>query len=220
MEEKNENRKIDLERAILVPVFLFLLLANIGGVYSSLAKDFILNVTFILHIVHSGLLVCFYVLLITLFFIRYQAKATSRSIVANMLAYVGTFTPFLLIFFGKPETGTNLMLLSICIMLAGLLFVVYALKILGRSFGIMPQARALVQNGPYRFIRHPLYVGEIVTFGGTLLAELTLAKLGIYIFFIAVQSYRAIQEEKLLEKTIPEYSIYMAATKRFIPWVI
>ena len=70
MEEKNENRKIDLERAILVPVFLFLLLANIGGVYSSLAKDFILNVTFILHIVHSGLLVCFYVLLITLFFIR------------------------------------------------------------------------------------------------------------------------------------------------------
>ncbi len=84
----------------------------------------------------------------------------------------------------------------------------------------MPQARALVRSGPYRLIRHPLYVGEIVAFGGVILTGFTIINLGIFLLLVSIQSYRAIQEEKVLEETIPEYSMYKATTNRFIPGII
>ncbi len=220
MDSKKQFNKIDLERMILVPVFICLILINTLGAYSYLTKHPFSDVTSILHVVHKGLIICFYILVVVLFFRRSQARATSRSLLARTLAYAGTFTPFILIFTRSPETGITPTLLSISIMTCGMLFALYSLKTLGRSFGIMPQARGLVQSGPYRLIMHPLYVGEIVTFGGAILTELTIAKLGIFLLLAAIQSYRALQEEKVLEETIPEYSMYKAATKRFIPGVI
>lgn len=220
MDLKKLFNKIDLERVILVPVFFFLMLINVSGAYLYLTKHSFSDLTSTLHIVHKGLMICFYLLVIALFLTRSQAKATSRSLLARTLAYAGTFTPFILPFTRSPETDITPTLLSISIMTCGMLFVVYSLNTLGRSFGIMPQARALVRSGPYRLIRHPLYVGEIVAFGGAILAGFTIAKLGIFLLLAAIQSYRAIQEEKLLEETIPEYSVYKATTKRFIPGVI
>jgi protein-S-isoprenylcysteine O-methyltransferase Ste14 len=220
MDWKEEYQKIDVERVIVVPVFSFLMLMNILASYSYLRNDHYPDVASILYAIRRGLIICFYLLVIILFFARSQAKATTRSRLARTLAYVGTFAPFLLIFFKDGKSGNTPALFSICIMLGGLAFAIYSLKTLGRSIGIMPQARTLVRSGPYRLIRHPLYVGEIVSFGGFIIAEFTMAKLGIFLLTVAIQLYRAIQEEKLLEKTIPEYLVYESATKRFVPWVI
>jgi protein-S-isoprenylcysteine O-methyltransferase Ste14 len=136
------------------------------------------------------------------------------------MAYAGTFMPFLLIFARDAEGSVAPTLLAIGIMTVGMLFALYSLHYLGRSFGIMPQARNLVRSGPYRFIRHPLYAGEIVAFGGAILVDLTIYKMGIFVMLCAIQLYRAVQEEKLLEETIPEYSEYKTATTRFIPGLL
>ena len=40
---------------------------------------------------------------------------------------------------------------------------VYSLAILRRIFGVAPQVRTLIRTGPYRHIRHPLYVAEFIT---------------------------------------------------------
>jgi hypothetical protein len=61
------------------------------------------------------------------------------------------------------------------------------------------------------------YVAEIVAFGGTILGRFTIAKLSLFLFSVAIQVYKAVQEEKVLEETIPAYSLYKATTKRFIP---
>lgn len=220
MNLKRELDEIDLERLLLVPVLFSLLLVNVSGAYSYLATHPLRDFTSTLQIAQRGLLVCFYLLLITLFFTRSQASATSRSVLARVLAYVGSFTPFLLVLVTSPEGGATFTSLSVLMMTSGMLFSLYSLKTLGRSFGVVPQARALVHGGPYRLIRHPLYAGKIVTLGGTILAGLTVAKAGIFLLFVAIQSYRAIEEEKVLEENIPEYSAYKAVTKRFIPWVI
>ena len=211
---------MDLERVILTPIFSSLILIASSGTYRYLIEHSFSDMTSTLHLVYKGLTIAFYFLVVALFFMRSQARATSRSLLARILAYAGTFTPFLLILTKSPETGPTFPLLSVSIMTCGLLFAIYSLKTLGRSFGIIPQARALVRNGPYRLIRHPLYVGEVVAFGGIILNGFTISKLGIFLLLAAIESYRAIQEEKILEETIAEYSMYKAATKRFIPGVI
>jgi protein-S-isoprenylcysteine O-methyltransferase Ste14 len=99
-------------------------------------------------------------------------------------------------------------------------FVVYSLAILRRSFGVAPQVRALVRSGPYRFIRHPLYVGEIVTLTGAVLMGPSWQKVVILMVTVALQVYRAIQEERLLSAHVPEYAVYMTETKRFVPGLL
>jgi protein-S-isoprenylcysteine O-methyltransferase Ste14 len=217
MNLRADLKAMDFERLLLVPVFSFLLACSGMGVYShaiSLSSD---DPGKILYICHDLLLFCFYLLIIVLFFLRSASKANSPRILPRVLAYAGTFVPFLLIFMRGPEVKTGSTLLSISLMAGGMMFSLYSLKSLGRSFGITPQARTLVQEGPYRFIRHPLYVAEIVGFTGSILAKFSAATLCILLIFIAIQSYRAVQEEMLLAKAIPDYSAYQAKTKRFIP---
>jgi protein-S-isoprenylcysteine O-methyltransferase Ste14 len=106
--------------------------------------------------------------------------------------------------------------------LAGLLFLT-ASRALGRHLTPAIQAQQgheLVQKGPYRYIRHPIYTANItlgcglsLLFLSPPLALLTLAMAGI-------ASYRARLEEELLRS--PQvfgetYEDYMGRTGRFLP---
>jgi hypothetical protein len=46
------------------------------------------------------------------------------------------------------------------LILVGNGFAVYVLTCLGRSFSILPESRRLETSGPYRVVRHPLYLAE------------------------------------------------------------
>ena len=62
----------------------------------------------------------------------------------------------------------------------------------------MPQARRLADGGPYRWVRHPLYTGELVTVLGIVVRDLRPAALVLWIVLVALQAYRAAAEERLL----------------------
>ena len=53
----------------------------------------------------------------------------------------------------------------------GLLLVLWALGTLGRSFGIAPADRGLVRDGPYRLVRHPMYLGELISLVGAVIGD-------------------------------------------------
>ena len=53
----------------------------------------------------------------------------------------------------------------------GLRGMLVAALALGRCFGVLPEARGLVTHGPYRLVRHPLYLGELAAMGGLLVAS-------------------------------------------------
>jgi protein-S-isoprenylcysteine O-methyltransferase Ste14 len=88
---------------------------------------------------------------------------------------------------------------------------------LGRSFGIFVSVRAVVMRGPYRYVRHPIYLGYLLMFGGLALAygcaALTLivpAHLGLFV-------WRANLEEARLAEASPEYRAYMKTTGSIFP---
>jgi protein-S-isoprenylcysteine O-methyltransferase Ste14 len=97
---------------------------------------------------------------------------------------------------------------------AWLLVSVFAL---GRCFGVLPEVRGLVTRGPYRIVRHPVYLGEFGAVVGLLIAAPTAANAGLALLFAIAQVLRSRLEEAALTEEFPEYREYAARTPRFLP---
>ncbi|MGR0320925.1 methyltransferase family protein [Agromyces sp. ZXT2-3] len=217
MRLREQLRTVDVERLILVPIMVFLLFVTSFTLFVGGRNDGASGIVDYLHLAYLILLTAFYLVAVLLLIIRTPAKARRRGIAPTAAAYAGTFLPFLFAFLGGSDVPPGIELFAVVLMALGMTFSVYSLVTLGRSFGVEAKVRNLVQHGPYRFIRNPLYVGEMITLTGAVCFSPSWAKLGILILVGAIQVYRAIQEERLLEEHIPEYAAYKLRTKRFVP---
>jgi len=217
-QHETQTHRLDTERLFLVPVLSVLLLASAGDLWNRWHSRDISGTSLTLTAVDQLLRVCFYVLMVSLLLTRRPSKAAAGSRRATWAAYIGTFTPFLLLLNVGPTVGSEqLTAASIVVITAGLGFSVYSLTYLGRSFGVVPRARELVRTGPYRHVRHPLYLGEFVSFAGAVVAVLGPFSVALFLFFVMVQAYRATQEEGVLKEAFAEYESYMAQAGRFVP---
>jgi protein-S-isoprenylcysteine O-methyltransferase Ste14 len=114
---------------------------------------------------------------------------------------------------------------GIALMFMGVLFRLYSIRILGKYFTtvitIQP-GQTIIQNGPYKWIRHPTYSGAIISMLGLGLAMGNwLSVLIVMLAAIVGYSYRIFVEERALIKSFGDpYREYMKRTKRIIPFVI
>lgn len=76
----------------------------------------------------------------------------------------------------------------------------------------------VVANGIYRFIRHPIYVGDLLLLLGLELALNSWLVLGVLILAPVVMK-KAIGEEEMLATELSGYDAYRNRSKRFIPFV-
>ena len=86
------------------------------------------------------------------------------------------------------------------------------------DYRVLPEQK-LVQNGIYRYIRHPIYLGDVLLVLGVELALnswLVIGVVGLLVFVIR----QALVEERLLLKSLPGYVDYHRQTKMFIPFII
>jgi protein-S-isoprenylcysteine O-methyltransferase Ste14 len=160
----------------------------------------------------------FYATLGILILIRPHAKAQATSVLPKVAAFVGTYLPWSIIFTARTDYPGLALVSSACVLI-GMFMTLLTLRHLGRSFSLVPQARRVVQTGPYRWIRHPLYLAEELAFLGVVLQHLSPMGLVVLAGHIAAQVCRIHYEEELLRRTLPDYMNYAAARWRLVPYM-
>jgi len=161
--------------------------------------------------------------------IRTRARhgGADRVPVAANLAAFALFLPSLLIFSGTAESSQSLLLawLGSVMAVAGAALVLRSRLVLGPAWSLVPRAdqeTGLVTTGPYRLVRHPIYLGLVLLSAGEALAFSSLPALGIVLFgIIPTFAWRARAEEALLSRIFGErYGVYQQRTKMIIPHLL
>jgi protein-S-isoprenylcysteine O-methyltransferase Ste14 len=164
--------------------------------------------------------VVFLVLVVVLFIVRRRTlRSEHATLVPGLVALVGTFLLNAVAYLPVADTtSTESLLASSLVVIVGTLFTIWSLATLGRCFGLFPEVRGLVTRGPYRLVRHPVYLGEIISAAGLLLAKPHPLIVLIFSVFVALQFWRTIYEERALTAAFPEeYPRFAAQVPRLIP---
>jgi protein-S-isoprenylcysteine O-methyltransferase Ste14 len=147
-------------------------------------------------------------------------------VVANLSAF-GVFFASLLFFSSGTEASLALPLaLSGCLCaLAGATLVVKSRAELGAAWSLVPdadQGTGLVTTGPYRLVRHPIYLGlSLLATGQALAFGAWPALLIVLAGVIPTFAWRARAEDKLLSRTFGErYAVYRQRTRMIIPFLL
>lgn len=162
----------------------------------------------------------FFVLVVALFAIRAPVLGPRANLRGALVALAGTFLLNLVEFLPVPAASpsTPTLLLSTGIVVAGTLFTIWSLATLGRCFGVFPEARGLVTTGPYRWVRHPVYLGELISGLGILLTRPHPLVFLTYGLFVGLQYWRTLFEDEALQRAFPsEYPPFRARSGRLLP---
>lgn len=117
-----------------------------------------------------------------------RAKRTSR-IALHLASWLCVFLPFMLV----SENGNP------WFSVPGLLIALWSLASLGRSFSVAPDDRGLINRGPYRIIRHPMYAGEILSYLGLCLAVPLIRNWFVFAVIVVLLIVRINAEERAID---------------------
>jgi protein-S-isoprenylcysteine O-methyltransferase Ste14 len=159
----------------------------------------------------------FFITLALLLVLRRKPLGKASGFYPRFAAIAGMWLGAAIVLLPVRELSVPLNVASTLLILCGVVFALYAVLWLGRSFSVMPEARRLVTNGPYSVIRHPLYLGEAVALAGVTLQFLSPWALALLALQCIFQLERMKNEELVLSRAFPDYQDYAARTARLLP---
>src|SRR5580704_11190379 len=117
-----------------------------------------------------------------------------------------------------------IVLVADILLTAGIVLRIWSIVHLGRFFTVdvaIQEGQRVIQDGPYRFVRHPSYSGSMLALVG--LACLTFNWLGFAVIigcsFLAYTLRISVEEKVLLKSLGEEYRQYAERTKRLVPGI-
>jgi protein-S-isoprenylcysteine O-methyltransferase Ste14 len=152
-------------------------------------------------------------------FVQFAGARVGIILIVLLLVRLGVFKGH-----GNIANNQNLALggAGLALFALGLGLAIWARLYLGRNWGMPMTQKAepeLVRNGPYRYVRHPIYSGIILGMVGTALA-VSLYWLVAVIALSAYFVYSAHVEERNMARLFPDtYPEYKHSTKMLVPFV-
>jgi len=149
---------------------------------------------------------------------RPAPKAWDYSIASSMAVGVAYIYPYAQVIYLRwssgyvawPKAGLALVTLAAAISLVSLLA-------MGRLFGVRPALRGLATRGPYRFVRHPIYLSYVLGDIGYNLQEWNFVTLFLVLVGWVSLVYRIYAEERLLSQHA-EWPAYVVLVRyRLLP---
>jgi protein-S-isoprenylcysteine O-methyltransferase Ste14 len=142
-----------------------------------------------------------HLLVLTIALTRPAPIAQDRSLVSGAAVLVAYTYPYAQVAYlrwvpGEPAWPAGslvLVIVAACLSLASLLT-------LGRSFGIRPALRSLAMKGPYRLVRHPMYLSYVLADIGYNLDEWNVGTLLLVLAGWAAMVHRVRAEEQVLSR--------------------
>jgi protein-S-isoprenylcysteine O-methyltransferase Ste14 len=109
------------------------------------------------------------------------------------------------------------------LLFAGLFIAIWARIALGGNWSAkvtLKENHELVQRGPYRAVRHPIYSGLLLMILGTAILTGQVGGFVVLAFCSCGLWMKLRREEALLTKHFPEYSEYTRRTSALVPFVL
>lgn len=155
---------------------------------------------------------------ITLLLVLFARRALVRDL--SPIAVAATiYACIAFVFLGYDDTRRFVPeWLGAALQLSGLAWQLLAKLTLGRSFGLLPARRGLVTSGPYRLVRHPIYLGYLITHIGFLLTNFSWRNVLVLVLVYLAQAVRMLREEAVLESG-EQRSVY-GAYRTTVRWRI
>jgi protein-S-isoprenylcysteine O-methyltransferase Ste14 len=201
-------------RTTIVAVFTALAALNLAGIYQSAPID---GPEKLLTIAASLANCMFLMLIAATALTRLSPVLKAKGIEPRVSALLGTFLCMALVVLPKADLGPVLSIASTMLIMTGAVLSFIVLRWLGKSFSILAEARRLVTAGPYRIVRHPLYLCEGVALLGATLHVISPLAIVIIVTIALLQFRRMINEEAILTSAFPQYRAYAARTPLVIP---
>jgi protein-S-isoprenylcysteine O-methyltransferase Ste14 len=211
-----------LDRFIPAALFGFLAVARMNLLFQRLGQapateDGQELLVYRLDLVHQTAACVFLVLVAGLCLTR-KSPRTRAGLLPILVALGGTF--MMAFPATQPRVTEDSWVLTVAslLLIAGLGYTIYAVSSLGSCFGLAAEARGLVTGGAYRHVRHPVYLGELISALGVLLPVLTPATAATFVIFVALQAYRVYLEEGVLSAAFDDYESYRRRVPMLVPW--
>jgi protein-S-isoprenylcysteine O-methyltransferase Ste14 len=199
------DRTVDLTvKLVMTCVCIFFLIKRIGEYHLYYFKPLWVTETLI------------YVIFIAAFITRIPPKVRSRGFREIVVPLIGSGFPFLLLLsppFHRIGNSHSLLIAIFAAMTLTTSFTIWALFWLRRSFSLTAEVRELVKGGPYRWVRHPMYLGEIMTAGIVTIWRFSMLNLVLFAAFTGIQLFRAAVEENKLAAVLGETYRSFALTR-------
>jgi protein-S-isoprenylcysteine O-methyltransferase Ste14 len=122
-----------------------------------------------------------------------------------------------------PVATTGIRAIGFSLLGTGMLLFLVSAAYLGRAFlgEVAPTTNRLVVSGPYRYVRHPVYLGMLAATVGVVVALWSLWGLALVVFAVLPATlWRARREEAALARKFGrEWEAYTARTPALLPWL-